>query len=126
MAKITIAQKEIGLYYCLGAAKELSKITGGLNNIKDYMVGDASEILDKMANVIVLLNQWYAKAAACNGIKVEPVDKDWLDLYMGMSDMTECGDAIIEAMNEGTSKAIEVKPVPSKNAKSGGSKKKSS
>lgn len=126
MAKLKIAQKEIGLYYCLGTAKELSKMTGGLNNIKEYMTGEIADVLDRMADIIVLMNKWYVKAAACNGITIEPVERDWLDLYMNVSDIVVYGDAIIEAMNEGTSKAVEVKPIPSKNAKSGASKKKSS
>lgn len=124
--KVTIAQKEIGLYYCLGASKEFSKLMGGLNNIKEYMTGDSAEVVDHMAKLIVILNRWYAKAAACNGEEAETIDADWLDLNMDMTEAGIYGAAIIEAINEGTHRSVEVKPVPQKNAKSGGSRKKSS
>lgn len=124
--KVTIAQKEIGLYYCLGAAKEMSKLMGGLDSIKEYMTGDAAEVVDRMAKLILIMNRWYAKAAACNGEQAEAVDADWLDLHMDLTEAGVYGAAIIEAINEGTQRSVEVKPIPQKNVKSGGSRKKSS
>ncbi len=117
--KVTIAQREFGLYYCLGAAKEMSKLMGGLDNIKEFMTGDAAEVVDRMAKLILILNRWYVKAAACNGDEAEKADADWLDLNMDITEAGIYGAAIIEAINEGTKKSVEVKPVPQKNVKSG-------
>lgn len=117
---LTIGDKEIGLFYCLGAAKEVGRLSGGLDRISEYFTGDSGEVADRIAHMIAILNKWYVKAAACNGVKAEAVDMDWLDLNMNPQDIGVYADAVIAAINAGTKKEITVKPVPQKNVKSGG------
>ncbi len=113
--------REIGLYYCLGASKDLAAICGGLDKISDYLQGDSALVVDRVSKVIMVLNKWWCRMAACNGDKVEPVTQDELDLYMDPSDTPIYTEAISRAIEEGTKRAVKIKEIPikTKNGQSG-------
>lgn len=120
--KINIGNKEVGLYYCVGAAKELAKLVGGqLDKFGDYITraGDDFEMIDRIENLIVLFNKWYCLSSAANGNKIEPIAKEELDVNMDPSSIGEYINALTEAIEIGTKPEVEVKPIPQKNAESG-------
>lgn len=120
--KIIIGNKEVGLYYCVGTAKELAKLVGGkLEKLSDYLanVSDDVEMLDRIENLILLFNKWYCMCAAANGKKVEPITKDELDMQLDPSVIGEYVTAITEAIDVGTKTDVEVKTIPQKNVRSG-------
>lgn len=117
--------REIGLYYCVGAARDLADVCGGLEKIGDYLQdGDGIEIIEKIKKVIIILNKWWCKASACNGDKVDPVTPDELDLYMDPNQMPDYVGVISKTIERGTRKNVKTKPIPAKgkNAPSGPSK----
>lgn len=115
MEHISLNGKEIGLYYCLGAAKDLAALSGGLTNLSDYLQGvDAAEIVDRIARIILVLNKWYSRLT-----KEEPVSEDDLYLYMDPNEVTEYMEHITGAISQGTKTEVKIKAVKTKNAESG-------
>lgn len=112
--KLILNDREIGLYYCLGAARELAELCGGLEKISDYLNGDAAEVMGRAARVILILNKWWCKAAACNGTKVEPITVEELDLYMDPAGMVDYMGAVAQAIEQGTKRTVKTKPIPVK------------
>lgn len=120
--KIVIGEKEVGLYYCVGTAKELAKLVGGrLEKLGDFFstASDDFEMFDRIESLIVLLNKWYCLCSAANGNKIEPITKDELDMHLDPSSMGDYVAALTEAIDIGTKHEIEVKSTPQKNAESG-------
>lgn len=117
--KLIINDKEVGLYYCLGAAKEIGEVSGGLEHLGDWLTGPVEVTLPRAAQVILILNHWYVTLARSKGIEVEPVTAD--DLMVGM-DPNKGNDYLAwiqQALTEGTKKTVKVKPVPQKKIKGG-------
>lgn len=112
--KIVLNGRKIGLYYCLGASRELSALAGGLEQIGDYLKGDSATVMDRCAKVIQILNKWWCKAAACNGDKVEPVTWDELDIYLDPAEMPDYMAAVVQAIEDGTKRTVKTKPVSTK------------
>ena len=118
--KITIAGKEIGLYYCIGASKDFASLAGGLDKIAVYLSsGDGADIQGKIEQVILIMNKWYCRMAACNGETAETITMEETDLFMDPNDTDVYAGAITKAIEIGARKMVKVKAVPSKNAKSG-------
>ena len=119
--EIILNGQKVGLYYCLGTAKDISALCDGLEKIGDYLTSgsDGADVIDRIANVIFVLNHWYCKASACNGVKIEPVTRDFLDLYLDPNDAETYMNAINEAISNGTKQTVKIKTIPTKNAKSG-------
>lgn len=124
--KLILNDREIGLYYCLGASRELAALTGGLENAKEYLNGNSTEIMDKTCKIILLLNKWWCKVAACNGTQVEPVTQDELDLYFDPSQMPDYVAAINEAIEKGTKRMVKTTPIPTKGKNAVSGRKRSS
>ena len=124
--KLTLNDREVGLYYCLGASRELAALTGGLENAKEYLNGNSTEIMDKTCKIILLLNRWWCKAAACNGTQVEPVTQDELDLYFDPAQMPDYMVAINAAIENGTRRMVKTTPIPSKGKNAASGRKRSS
>ena len=112
--KLILNNREVGLYYCLGAARELAELCGGLEKISDYLNGDAAEVMSRAARVILILNKWWCKAAACNGTQVEPITAEELDLYMDPAGMVDYMGAVAQAIEQGTKRTVKTKPIPVK------------
>ena len=124
--KLILNDREIGLYYCLGASRELAALTGGLENAKEHLNGNSTEIMDKTCKIILLLNRWWCKAAACNGTQVEPVTQDELDLYFDPAQMPDYMVAINAAIENGTRRMVKTTPIPSKGKNAASGRKRSS
>ena len=124
--KLTLNDREVGLYYCLGASRELAALTGGLEHAKEYLNGNSTEIMDKTCKIILLLNRWWCKAAACNGTQVEPITQDELDLYFDPAQMPDYVAAISEAIEKGTKRMVKTTPIPSKGKNAVSGRKRSS
>ncbi len=119
--KLELNGKAYGLFYCLGAAKEFSKLCGKLEKIGEYVTGgeDGSDIVERIGKVLLILNRWYCKAVACNGEKAEQLTGDILEMFLYPNDVDLYMDLIETAIDRGTKTSVEVKPVPQKNGASG-------
>lgn len=111
---LEINGKKLGLYYCNGSSQDLCKLSGSIEKLPEFLTGDVGVVIGRIAGVILVLNHWYVKAAACNGTKADEITMEELELFLNPNDAELYMNEIQEALTEGTKKKIEVKPVPSK------------
>lgn len=115
MERITLNGTDIGLYYCLGAAKDLAALSGGLTNLSDFLNGaDAAEVVDRVARIIMVLNKWYCKITG-----ETEIGEDFLQLYIDPNDTAEYMGHVTDAIARGTKTEVKTQPVKTKNAESG-------
>ena len=114
IGEIEIAGSTYPLNFSTKAAKEIAQRYGGLENIEDAFSGKA---VDAMMDEIVwllslLISQGVAYKRIVEGEEVKGITADELEVVLGVADMTDMKDKIMNAMLGGMKREVEVEIDP--------------
>lgn len=112
---IKVRDREIGLFYSVGAAIDIADLMGGeIEKLGEYLQNIPSgEIVKRTVNLVEILNRWYAEET-----ETEPITRKKIMNLLDVNDMEVYINAILDAIGKGTKVSIETKEV--KNAASTG------
>ena len=114
IGEIEIAGKLYPLNFSTKAAKEIAKRYGGLENIEDAFSGKAVDAM--MDEIVWLLSLLIAQGVAykriVKGEEVKGITADELEVVLGVADMTDIKDKIMNAMLGGMKREVEVEIDP--------------
>ena len=114
IGEIEIAGKLYPLNFSTKAAKEIAKRYGGLENIEDAFSGKAVDAM--MDEIVWLLSLLIAQGVAykriVEGEEVKGITADELEVVLGVADMTDIKDKIMNAMLGGMKREVEVEIDP--------------
>jgi hypothetical protein len=114
IGEIEIAGSTYPLNFSTKAAKEIAKRYNGLENIEDAF---ADKAVDAMMDEIVwllslLIAQGVAYKRIVEGEEVKGITADELEVVLGVADMTDVKDKIMNAMLGGMKREVEVEIDP--------------
>ena len=114
IGEIEIAGRKYPLNFSTKAAKEIAKRYNGLENIEDAF---ADKAVDAMMDEIVwllslLIAQGVAYKRIVEGEEVKGITADELEVVLGVADMTDVKDKIMNAMLGGMKREVEVEIDP--------------
>ena len=113
ITKIEIAGKEYPLNFSKKAMKEMSAKYGGIEKIGDAFSGDAVKALDEVVWMLhLLIEQGVAYRRIVDGVTVESISLDDLEVVLGVSDIASLKIALMNAIAGGTERTVEVEPDP--------------
>lgn len=111
---IEIAGKNYPLNFSVRAAKEISGKYKGLENIdKAFTDKSTEEMMDEVIWLLsVLIKQGVAYKKVNEGEEVSGISAEDLEIVLGVADLAGMKDKIIEAMNGGMNRTVEVETDP--------------
>ena len=114
IGEIEIAGSKYPLNFSTKAAKEIAKRYDGLENIEDAFSGKAVDAM--MDEIVWLLSLLIAQGVAykriVEGEEVKGITADELEVVLGVADMTDMKDKIMNAMLGGMKREVEVEIDP--------------
>lgn len=112
ISEINIAGTTYPLNFSVKAAKEFSERYGGLENV-DKVFSDKS-VDEMMSETIwllsVLIGQGVAYKRIVEGEEIKGITADELEIVLGVSDLPDLKDQIMDAMLNGMDREVEVEP----------------
>lgn len=121
ITKINIVGKDYPMSFSLGAAKKITQLYGGVNNVKEKIKKKDVEI-DSVVNILDILirqgcafkNYFEADLPPWENAPVEdgkwiPLPKEAIEIGVMVSDVEELGKAIEECIGESSKKEVEGK-----------------
>lgn len=117
ITEIDIAGKTYPLNFSTRAAKQMAARYGGMDQIDTAFEGKGiDEMLDDVIWMLALLiDQGVAYRRIIDGVQVDAVSADDLEVLLGMGDLVRIKDVLLEAMLAGAGREVEAEPDP-KNA----------